>query len=202
VSISCVYVLLITRGTLLAVRWDRLFDDLEAQLDRAAEDEFDAEVADRTRREVARIRLADRLRCAVGSTVDLDLEGAGPLTGVVRRAGIDWLLLESSPRPQVVVSQRAIMSVRGLTLAGREPDSWGAVESRIDLGQVLRAVARDRSTVTAILRSGSNWVGTIDRVGADFLELAEHGAGEARRAGQVRGMRLLSTAALAMIRPE
>jgi hypothetical protein len=62
-------------------------------------------------------------------------------------------------------------------------------------------VARDRSTVTVVSRDGSACVGTIDRVGADFLDLAEHGPGEPRRAADVLAMRAVTLGGLALVRP-
>jgi hypothetical protein len=182
------------------VRWDRLFEDLEAQLERAADEEFAAELADRTRHELARVRLVDRLGRVVGEAVDLAVEGVGPVTGTLRRVGLDWLLLEPSAGSEVVVANRAVVSVRGLTRAAREPDLWGEVESRLGLGHILRAVARDRSTVTVVSRDGSSCAGTIDRVGADFLEVAEHPPGAVRRSGEVVTMRAVTLGGLAVVR--
>jgi len=44
--------------------------------------------------------------------------------------------------------------------------------------------------------------GTIDRVGADFLEMAEHALDVARRAGNVAGVRTVPFTGLALIRRE
>jgi hypothetical protein len=54
--------------------------------------------------------------------------------------------------------------------------------------------------VQVVLRDGSVLAGTFDRVAADHVDLAEHPAGEARRAGAVRQVRLLPLAALGAIR--
>jgi hypothetical protein len=51
-----------------------------------------------------------------------------------------------------------------------------------------------------VLRDGSTLGGTLDRVGADFVELAQHGTGEARREAAVRGARLLPLEGLALLR--
>ena len=72
------------------MRWERLFDDLEAQAAEAEHASLGPEVADRTRRELARVRLADRFRAAVGRRVTLVVAGVGQVTGTGagRRAGL------------------------------------------------------------------------------------------------------------------
>jgi hypothetical protein len=189
------------RGRLLVVRWDRLFDDLEAQLELADREEFAAEVADRSRREVALVHLLDRLRQALGAPIDLGVDGAGALNGVVRRVGQGWLLLDVASQREALVPGHAILAVSGLPAAAAEPGSIGAVQSRLDLGHVLRAIARDRSAVTVVLRDGSQYAGTLDRVGADFVDLAEHAPGEPRRAEHVSGVRTVAFAGISVVRP-
>jgi len=66
----------------------------------------------------------------------------------------------------------------------------------------LRGIARDRSAVRLLLRDGSALAGTVDRVGADFVELAAHPAGELRRRVEVRDVLVVPTAALAVVRRE
>jgi hypothetical protein len=182
------------------VRWDRLFDDLEAQFDAADREEFGAEVTDRSRRELALITLIDRLHHAVGAPVEVSAQGIGMLSGVLRRVGQGWLLLDVAAQPAALVPSHAILAVRGLPGAATTPDAISAVESRLDLGHVLRGIARDRSAVTLVVRDGSSYTGTIDRVGRDFVDLAEHAAGEPRRAGQVSGVRTVAFTALCVVR--
>src|SRR4051794_35894375 len=43
-------------------RWERLFADLEAAMEEECRTELDAEIAERTRMAVGRLRLVDRLR--------------------------------------------------------------------------------------------------------------------------------------------
>jgi hypothetical protein len=182
------------------VRWERLFDDLEAQLEAGERDELAAEVSDRTRSETARIRMSDRLRQALGANVELTVVGAGTITGVVRRVGQGWLLIDTAMRPEVLVTDQAVLAVRGLPVAASDPATIGIVESRLDLAHILRAVARDRAAVTMVLRDGSSCVGTIDRVGADFVDLAEHAADEPRRAHNVTAIRTVAFSAISLLR--
>jgi hypothetical protein len=199
-SIPCVYVRLTTRDTLLDVRWERLFDDLEAQLARSGQEEFAAEISDRTRREIAQVQLLDRLRRAVGTPLDLTIDGAGALQGVVRRVGQGWLLVKVASQPEVVIAAHAILAIRGLPVAAVEPGSIGVVESRLDLGHILRGIARDRTQMTVVLRNGSSLFGTVDRVGADFVDLAEHALGEPRRASDVSARRTVPYPAISVLR--
>jgi hypothetical protein len=200
-SIPFVYLCLMSHDTLLSVRWERLFDDLEAQLEAGERDELAAEISDRTRSETARIRLSDRLRQALGVNVELTIAGAGTLSGVVVRVGQGWLLLDTATRPEVLITEPGLFALRGLPVAATDSAAIGAVESRLDLGHVLRAIARDRAALTVMLRDGSSCVGTIDRVGADFVDVAEHAADEPRRASNVTAIRTVAFSAVSLLRP-
>jgi hypothetical protein len=182
------------------MRWDRLFGDLEAQFDAADGDALAAEIADRSRREVAAVTLLDRLRPAVGTALELIVEGAGVLHGTLARVGPGWLLLDVEGQAEALVTAHALLGVRGLPLAADSPGAAGAVAARLDLGYVLRIVARDRSPVGIVARDGMRLDGTIDRVGADFVDLAEHASGEPRRPGQVSGVRTVAFSAIAVVR--
>jgi hypothetical protein len=181
------------------MRWEALFGDLEGQLAAADAMELAGEVSDRVRREVARIGLADRARAGVGARITVGLGAAGTVSARVARVGPDWLLLEG-PGGEQLVPLDAVQWVLGLPAAASEPDSLSPVQARLGLGYVLRGIARDRSALTLMLRDGTATTGTVDRVGADFLDLAEHPAGEPRRADAVRGVRTIAFTAVAWVR--
>src|SRR5829696_3657347 len=170
------------------MRWDRLFDDLEAQLAGDEVRELGSEVADRTRRERAQIELHTRLLANVDAAgVGLRLRGrvvAGRLVDV----GPDWALLETAPQRPVLVALAAVRAVSGLGPGARTPS---VVARRFGLGAALRAVSRDRAVVEVVDVDGQAATGTIDVVAADHLELAEHPADETRRAANVTGRLVL-----------
>jgi hypothetical protein len=182
------------------VRWERLFADLDAQLASAEAAELAGEVSDRARRELARLHLADRAALAAGAEVSAAVLGAGTLAGRLLRSGPGWWLL-GAEGAQVLVCTDAVAWVAGLPALAADPDATPAVERRLGLGYVLRGIARDRSAVTLVLTDATALTGTVDRVGADFLDLAEHAPGEARRAGSVRAARTVPFSALALVRP-
>jgi hypothetical protein len=184
------------------MRWERLFDDVEAQLDAAERAELAGEVADRTRREVARIGLLDRLRAGLDAELQLRILGAGVLHGRLRRAGAGWLLLEPAAGPSALVLQAAVLDVAGLPVTATEPGSEGPVLSRLDLSYALRTIARDRSPVVVQLRDGTRLDGTLDRIGSDFADVALHPAGEPRRGAAVRSVRCVPFGGLAVLRPD
>lgn len=188
------------RGEGVRVRWRALFDDLEAQAEALARGELDAEVRDRVRRESALLRLSDRLATAVDADVTVHVAGAGVLHGRLLDSGVDWLLVEETGGREVLVPALALLSVGGVGGRVQAPGSEGEVGKRLDLRWALRGLARDRAGVSVVLRDGSAIGGTLDRVGVDYVELAEHAAGEARRTGAVRGVRLLPLEALGLLR--
>lgn len=182
------------------MRWDALFRDLEGQLEAAERAALDAEVSDRTRREAARVVLADRLRAVLGSPVALHVAGVGQLHGRLLDVAGEWYLLEERPGRQALVPAAAVLGVSGLAPYATPPGATAAVVARLRLGSALRAIARDRVPVTVVLRDASTFAGTVDRVGADFFEVAEHPPGEPRRAASVRNVRAVPFAALAAVR--
>lgn len=181
------------------MRWQGLFDDLEGQFEAAQAAELAGEVAERTRREAALLRLVDRLRAAAGTEVTVVVPGAGVLRGRLLDAGSDWLLLEEGGGRELLVPLPAVLGVTGLGPRTAVPDE-GPVAKRLDLRWALRGLARSRAGVALGLVDGTLVTGTLDRVGADHLELAEHGLGEARRPAAVRQVRLVPLPALALVR--
>jgi hypothetical protein len=184
------------------VRWEDLFADLESQADAAEAAELAAEVAERTRHEVGRLRLVDRLRAAPGATVVVRVRGAGALAGRVVDVGADWALLEEQDGRAALVPLREVLALSGVGVRSAPPGSEGAVEQRLDLRYALRRLVRDRAALEVVLVDGTVVAGTLDRVAADHVDLAQHAPGEARRARAVQQVLVIPLSALALLRVE
>ena len=74
-------------------------------------------------------------------------------------------------------------------------------EPQYRLGLALRELARRREPVMAVLVDGSEVGGTIEVVGQDYVEVAEHDPGEARRETAVRARRVLPMETLTLVSP-
>jgi hypothetical protein len=177
-----------------------LFADLEGQAAAWSTAERAAEVEERARIEFGGITLADRLRAALGQRLHLNLAGGLALSGILVRGGDGWALLNESSGREALVMVGAVRTVSGVGRYAVAASAVDPVSGRIGIRAVLRATARDRSAVRVHLTDGSVLDGTVDRVGADFLELARHGAAEFRRAAGVREIVLVPTSALAAVR--
>ena len=182
------------------MRWEELFADLEGQFVEAEAAELAAEVAERTRHELGQLRLVDRLRAAPQASVHVQALGLGPVRGTLLDAGPDWLLLHEIGARELLLPSWALLSVTGVGGPAEVPGSEGQVARRLDLRWALRGLVRSRSTVQLVLQDGSVLDGTLDRVAADHLDLAEHAPGEPRRSRAVRQVRLVPLPALCAVR--
>ena len=199
------------------MRWDRLFDDLQAQMDAEGQRELELEVSDRTRRERAQVGLHERLIAHRGQRVELRLAAGFLVSGGVVDAGADWLLLDDpghrSPGAQgragdqrslatfgsSLIPFGAIVAITGLgTRSAAGPGV--ATAKRFGLGYALRGLSRDRSLVSLTDIGGSVTTGTIDAVGADALDLSEHPADVVRRDANVLARRVIPFTAIVVVR--
>jgi hypothetical protein len=188
------------------MRWEHLFAALEAQFAELTDAEERAESADRTRVAVGAVTMAERLAGSVDSAVRLRTSGP-VIAGVLRQVGPDWVLVDESATRQALVRLAEVTGVEGLSATTGL--ALAGVALRLDLRWAVRGLARDRAPVSVIVRRAvadpssqvdTGITGTVDRVGADFLELAAHAAGEPRRARSVRSVVLVPLSAVVTIR--
>jgi hypothetical protein len=172
------------------MRWEQLFEDLASQLEHMSQAERDSEIADRTRAELARVSILDRLRASVGRNITCALSEGGVVRGRLDRVGADFVLLTQA-HGETLVPLSAMALLEGVGQGAVSADVAGRVVSRLGLAAVLRSLARDRSTVRLRIGGDRVLVGTVQRVGSDFLELAVHDAEESPRRGTVRATPLV-----------
>jgi hypothetical protein len=182
-----------------AMRWDRLFDDLQAQMDGDGQRERDLEVSDRTRRERAQVGLHERFIAHRGLRVELRLTAGVLVAGKVADAGSDWVLVHDAGDRENLVPLGAIVAITGLG-ARAAAGSGAATAKRFGLGYALRGLSRDRAVVLLVDTGGSVTTGTIDAVGADALDLSEHPIDVARRSENIVARRVIPFTSIALVR--
>lgn len=194
------------------MRWQNLFDDLESQLEsELGADEVDL-LAEEERLRLGRLTLRDRVRAIHTEAPELPLalafRGGERLTLRIGALGRDWIAGETDAGPlrSAIVSLAAVASLDpvGAQLAASlrvdpAPEPPTALSARLGLAFVLRDLCRRRAAVELQL-GAQRWHGTIDRVGRDHLDLAEHAPGEPRRTGAVARIRVVAFAALDAVR--
>lgn len=194
------------------MRWQNLFDDIEAQLEsELGADDLDL-LAEEERLRLGRLSLRDRVRAlseaTPASALALSIRGGDRVTLTVTAIGRDWFAGETDAgiRRSVIVPFPALAAIEpvGPQLAASlrsdpVPEPPTALSARLGLAFVLRDLCRRRLAVelhVGALRSH----GTIDRVARDHLDIAEHLPGEARRADAVTRIRIVAFTALDLVR--
>lgn len=180
------------------MRWDALFADLEGRWQSLADAERDADIADLTRAERARIDLRARLRAHQGSDLELTVAGAGRVAGRLDRLGADWLLLMT--QREVLVPLSAIRLAHSLSATALPDAGRPRVSERLGLGAALRALARDRSAVAITLVDGQRVTGTPDSVGQDWVDIAVHDLDASPRRESVREHATVALSHIGLVR--
>ena len=179
------------------MRWEGLFADLEGRLAAEERRQLDDEVAERTRRERALVTLSGRLAASVGTDVGLGLVGGVDVSGRLLDLGAEWLLVRAHVTGREVVVP--LLAVRTVAELGRRAEDARSAR-RFTLGYALRALSRDRATVAVRLAGGGPaLIGTIDAVGADHLDLAQHADGEPRRRENITAVTTVPFTALVAV---
>lgn len=195
------------------MRWDRFFDDLEDQLASEWEAERAALDTEAERLRLSRVTLRERLIAladptGAGPVVTADLAGGTTLSARVTASGADWVALApvEARVGAVLTPLTSLVSIgmphADLLRSARPVESRTSLADRMTLGFVLRDLVRRRTPVVVQLAAGRSLHGTIDRAGADHLDLALHEPGSPRRADAVTGYRVVPFAALAWVRLE
>lgn len=205
------------------VHWDRFFEDLEDQLDSEWEAERAALDTEAERLRIARVPLHDRLvaMSRMAKEISIHVGDASQLVGRLTRVGADWCAVvpdaatrahahtqtpapAPAPAPATIVPLAAIVELGApaevVLEAVRDAQPGSALALRMGLGFVLRDLARRRTPVTVGLVDGRSRSGTIDRAGADHLDLALHDRGAPRRMRNVTGYRIVPFPALRTVR--
>lgn len=192
------------------MRWDRLFDDLESQLERELSAEDADVVAEEERLRLARLGMRDRLVSVTGDPIGLSLRGGRRLAVQVSDVGRDWAAVRVDGPPawsgivpfdvidSVIISPSAARS----SIHARDSSSdRPALTERLGLAFVLRDLCRRRRYVRFELGSGEVG-GTIDRVARDHVDVAVHPPDAPRRESLVSEVRIIPLSSVLLVKLE
>jgi hypothetical protein len=145
------------------VRWERLFEELEARGEDLELEERDVLVGELRDGDWAQTSWRDLL----GGRVSLDVQGAGRVEGIVALINERLVHLRGDAVDHVV-AVRAVTTVHATERRADEPTAVGAA---LGWGHVLRALRDAGDEVRVRLVDGGSREGTVDVVGRDFVRL-------------------------------
>ncbi|MGP9782837.1 hypothetical protein ACT3UQ_10295 [Glutamicibacter sp. AOP12-B1-11] len=169
------------------MRWDSLFEDLEAQAEAQQAAQFREEVAESIRIERATEQMHERLLRLQGSAITLKLAGEYEINARLGPIGREYFCLENEGKRWLVknLALRSLeMNQIGSNLTGRL--------SPVKFSTVVRGVLRDRQRTLAYDINGKPVAeGTLSQVGKDFLIIALHPRDDYARDRSITGYQLL-----------
>jgi hypothetical protein len=176
----------------------RVFDELEAEFEAGLRREAEQEALAAVRAEVGATVLWEQLARRIGSETTV-LAGARVFRGGVVASHPEFLVLRAADGAEHLIRYGPAVSV---ALSAEPPTlrpAPSAASHRYQFALALRELARRREPVRVELVDGARCDGTIEAVGSDYLEVAEHDLGEARRRAAVRARRFVGFAAVVAV---
>jgi hypothetical protein len=174
-----------------------VFDELEAEFEAGLRRETEQETVAALRAQVGATPIWEQLARRIG--VDAVVRaGARLLRGTLIASYPDFFVLQGADGDQHLVRTEATSIALPAEPTAPQPAPSPAAR-RYTLSLALRELARRREPVQLALLDGNTVAGTIEAVGSDYVEIAEHDIGEARRETAVKARRLTAFAAVALV---
>jgi len=176
----------------------RVFDELEAEFEAGLRREADQETMAAVRAELGSTVLWEQLARRLGTDM-VAIAGDRVLRGSAVASYPEFLVLRADDGAEHLIPYGPAVSV---ALPAEPPPlrpTPGPAVRRYQLALALRELARRRDPVRVDLGDGTSMDGTIEAVGRDYLEIAEHDPGVAQRRAAVRARRFVGFAAIVAV---
>ena len=179
-----------------AMRW--VFDELEAGFEAGLRCEAEQEAMAAVRAEVGATVLWEQLARRIGGDATV-VAGTRAFRGGVVASCPEFLVLRAADGAEHLIRYGPAVSIALPAEAPTLRPAPPAAARRYQFALAPRELARRREPIRVELVDGARCDGTIEAVGSDYLEVAQHDLDEARRRAAVRARRFVGFAAVAAV---
>ena len=176
----------------------RVFDELEAEFEAGLRQEAEQEALAAVRAELGSTVLWEQLARRLGNEATV-LAGARAFRGTAVASYPEFLVLRADDGTEHLIRYGPAVSVALAAEPAALRPAPAAATRRYQFALALRELARRREPVRVELADVTRCDGTIEAVGSDYLEIAEHELGEARRRVAVRARRFVGFEAVVAV---
>jgi hypothetical protein len=176
----------------------RVFDELEAEFEAGLRREAEQEAMAAVRAEVGATVLWEELARRIGGDATV-FAGTRAFRGGVVASYPEFVVLRAADGAEHLIRYGPAVSIALSAEAQTLRPAPPPAARRYQFALALRELARRREPIRVELVDGARCDGTIEAVGSDYLEVAEHDLGEARRRVAVRARRFVGFAAVAAV---